>query len=124
MKPLLVVILLFNALVWANYLTGHGEKEQTLRPMHTWAMAVTLLAARFCCNRYSPQAWILCPAYTLIQIQLAIRDQIPGQNTMQMRTDYEYMWVFILVFAFICNYNTFKTTVLTLPLIHLTSYYF
>ena len=34
------------------------------------------------------------------------------------------MWIFILLFAFIGNYNKFKTTVLTIPILHLVSYYF
>lgn len=41
-----------------------------------------------------------------------------------MRKDYEDLWIFILLFAFLGNYNKFKTTVLTIPIIHLVSYYF
>lgn len=83
-----------------------------------------MIVTRKCFNRYSPQCWLVAPMVSLIQTQLAFRELLPGMDTRELITDYEQFYLFVLVFAFVGNYNTFKTTMLVLPATHLLFYHF
>lgn len=85
---------------------------------------LTLIFFRKCLNRYSPQCWLIAPIFSLVQVQIGFRQLVPGLSSNDLITDYEQFYLFVLIFAFVGNYNTFKTTMIVLPATHLVFYHF
>ena len=121
--PLICVFVLYNLFGWLSYFLSGGELGEALRPLHQWVIVLILLIPRLFFKRYTPQSWILANFPTLLLVQFAIRGYIPGQDTPRQLAQYDLMFIFVLLFSFVGNYNTFKLTLLTLPAIHVTFFY-
>ena len=81
--PVVLIFTLYNVFGWLSYFGSDGELASALRPAHMYISALIMLIPRYCCNRYSPQSWILACCPTLIMTQLAFRGYLPGHDTPQ-----------------------------------------
>ena len=66
--PLVGVFALFNTFGWLSYFLNNGELASAVRPAHQWVAVIFMMIPRYCCNRYSPQSWILCMSVSLVLV--------------------------------------------------------
>jgi hypothetical protein len=57
--PIVTIFMYFNVFNWINYFSKGSELASALRPLHLVIAIIIMAIPRYCCNRYSPQSWIL-----------------------------------------------------------------
>lgn len=85
-----------------------------------WPVAIGIMTiSKYCCPRFAPLSLILAATVNLTFLQLLHRGFFGDHETDQVREDVQY--ISNLIFLMMLNYNTFLTTLFTIPIITMTN---
>jgi hypothetical protein len=122
--PFVIFVVVLTVMSWLQYFFGEGALAHAIRPLHLQMDVLLLTFCRLFFKKDLVQAQLICPLFTLIQVQLAFRGYLPGHDTSRLLQGYQYMYIIVpLVFA-TGNYNAFKTTLLVFPPIQIVFFHF
>lgn len=122
--PQVAIYLLMNSFGWYSYLNGQSGIVSALRPLNYVLIILLQAIPRYFCNHLSVFSVVPCTFLNLLMIFLIFRGYLPEQfdsNISHSQT--ELIQYSTLIGSFVINCLTFFQTLVCLPVLHLSFFY-